>query len=157
MRLTDDEVYAFLDRGREGVLSTVGSDGYPYGTPVNYVRIGNRIYFHGSRTGEKADNISRCVKVCLTVVSAEGFEKTGPAGCNTTALYESVIVRGDVNLIDDHDKKKAVLTALLAKLTPVRVADGLDDEKVDATEVFEIVPVSATGKCRRPIPGNPRL
>ena len=28
---------------------------------------------------------------------------------------------------------------------------------VNSTEVFEIVPVSTTGKCRRPIPGNPRL
>ena len=35
--LTEEQMDALLDRARMGVISTIGEDGYPYGTPVNFV------------------------------------------------------------------------------------------------------------------------
>ena len=56
--LEQAEIEAILDKCKEGVLCTIGTDGYPYGTPVNYVRDGDRILFHGRKMGEKVDNLS---------------------------------------------------------------------------------------------------
>lgn len=152
--LNKSEVYTILDRSKEGVLSTIGKDGFPYGTPINFVRIGDEIYFHGRKMGEKVENIKACDKVCLTVMTLGGFEHCGPNGCNTTTIYESVIVRGTVFEVTDAGKKIDVLKATLAKLTPERVSDPMDEKTAGAAAIYCIKIDSATGKYHRPMAGN---
>ena len=50
-----------------GRMATVGRDGYPYITPVNFVYHGGDIYFHCAPEGEKLDNIARDSRVCFEV------------------------------------------------------------------------------------------
>jgi nitroimidazol reductase NimA-like FMN-containing flavoprotein (pyridoxamine 5'-phosphate oxidase superfamily) len=152
--LSDDEIYALLDRVKEGVLGTVGKDGYPYCIPVNFVRIGNKIYFHGRKSGEKNENMEACDKVCLTAMETGGFEITGPDGCNTTTVYESVIVRGTVKTIEDLDKKIAVLRAIIAKTVPERAGFPMKEERAAAAAVFEMSIETATGKYHKPMPDH---
>ena len=57
--LTKEQVYDLVDKSSYGVVSTIGEDGYPYGAPVNIVRIGDDFYFHGRKRGEKVFNIAR--------------------------------------------------------------------------------------------------
>lgn len=152
--LSDDEIYALLDRVKEGVLGTVGKDGYPYCIPVNFVRIGNKIYFHGRKSGEKNENMEACDKVCLTAMETGGFEITGPDGCNTTTVYESVIVRGTVRTIEDLDKKIAVLRAIIAKTVPERAGFPMKEERAAAAAVFEMSIETATGKYHKPMPDH---
>ncbi|MGN1045335.1 MAG: pyridoxamine 5'-phosphate oxidase family protein [Candidatus Methanomethylophilaceae archaeon] len=152
--LNKSEIYTVLDRTKEGVLSTVGKDGYPYGTPVNFVRIDDAIYFHGRKVGEKVDNIKACDKVCLTAMILGGFEHCGPDGCNTTSIYESVIVRGTVSEVTDTDEKIAALKATIAKLTPERVNDPMNKKLADVAAIYRIGIDSATGKYHRPMAGN---
>jgi hypothetical protein len=152
--LSDDEIYALLDRVKEGVLGTVGKDGYPYCIPINFVRIGNKIYFHGRKSGEKNENMEACDKVCLTAMETGGFEITGPDGCNTTTVYESVIVRGTVKTIEDLDKKIAVLRAIIAKTVPERAGFPMKEERAAAAAVFEMSIETATGKYHKPMPDH---
>ncbi len=56
---------AILSRCRVGRMASVGSDGYPYITPVNYVYLKEAIYFHCARAGEKLDNIGQDSRVSL--------------------------------------------------------------------------------------------
>ena len=144
-----DECYSLLDRVNEGVLSTIGKDGYPYSIPVNFVRIGDCIYFHGRGVGEKCDNIQSCEKVCFTVFDSKGFMNTGPNGCNTTTLYESAVIRGCASIVNDKGSKTDILKALLDKMVPGRSKDGMKDSMIDAAAVFRIDIVSITGKYRR--------
>jgi len=152
--LSDDKIYALLDRVKEGVLGTVGKDGYPYCIPINFVRIGNKIYFHGRKSGEKNENMEACDKVCLTAMETGGFEITGPDGCNTTTVYESVIVRGTVRTIEDLDKKIAVLRAIIAKTVPERAGFPMKEERAAAAAVFEMSIETATGKYHKPMPDH---
>ncbi len=152
--MEEDEVYALLDRCREGVLSTVGNDGYPYGTPVNYVRIGDSIYFHGRTEGEKVDNLSSCPRVCFTVMETGGFERTGPDSCNTSTVYESAIVRGTAEKVEDAAEKVRILKAMVERIVPGRAADGMNEKAAERTAVYAIRIESATGKYHRPLPGN---
>ena len=52
-----DDAINFLTEHEYGVLSTVGTDGQPYGVPLNYVYKDNCIYFHCALTGHKIENI----------------------------------------------------------------------------------------------------
>lgn len=152
--LTEEQMDALLDRARMGVISTIGEDGYPYGTPVNFVVMDGRIFFHGRKVGEKISNLKRDPRCCFTVVDEKGFERCGDGACDTTSLYESVIIRGKVSIIDDDDLKMRILRATVDKLTPERRMDEIDAKKVPPTGIFEIVPESRTGKYHSAEPGH---
>ncbi|MDO5861898.1 MAG: pyridoxamine 5'-phosphate oxidase family protein [Thermoplasmata archaeon] len=153
-QLSDDEITALLDRAPSAVISTIGEDGYPYGTPINFVRMDGRIFFHGRKVGEKVGNLKRDPRCCLTVVEESGFERCGDGACDTTTLYESVIVRGKVSVVEDPELKAKVLRATVDKLTPARRMDGIDAKKVPPTGIYEIIPESVTGKYHRPMAGH---
>ena len=102
-----------------GTLSTIGSDGYPYGVPLNYAYKDNAIYFHCATEGHKLDNIVENSKVSLCVV---GDTELIPEKFSTK--YESVIVFGRANLVTDDNEKKAALLILIEKYAPDYTESG---------------------------------
>ena len=151
-QLKDNEIADLLDRCDVGAISTIGEDGYPYSTPVNFVQIDGIVYIHGRRLGEKMDNIKRDPRVCFTAWERIGYEHCGVAACDTTTVYESVVIKGDVEMVDDDEGKARVLLAIVEKLVPGKT--GMDMKKVPPTAVYRIKPVSVTGKFHRPMDGN---
>ncbi|GAA0178813.1 hypothetical protein SH2C18_18010 [Clostridium sediminicola] len=83
------ESQEILKKGEYGVLSTISLNGYPYGTPLNYVYSDGCIYFHSAEDGQKIQNINHNCKVSFSVV---GDVKLVPEKFSTK--YESVIVFG---------------------------------------------------------------
>ena len=152
--LSEEQMDALMERARYGVISTIGEDGYPYGTPVNFVVLDGRIFFHGRKVGEKVSNLKRDPRCGFTVVEEQGFERCDDGACNTTSLYECVIIRGKVRTIEDDAEKMRILRATVDKLTPERKADEIDAKKVPPTGIFEIVPESRTGKYHSAEPGH---
>ncbi len=61
--LSKEESVKVLIKGKEGILSTIGENGYPYGVAVNYVYHNGCIYFHCANNGYKLDNIKNTNKV----------------------------------------------------------------------------------------------
>lgn len=152
--MSREESEALLARNGEGVLSTNGGDGYPYGTPVNYILMDGAVYFHGRPAGEKVDNMARDPKVCLTVTESGGFEITGDKACNATTVYESVIVRGRAAAIESDEEKARVLRALAERLVPEKRGAEMPMASVMRTAVYRIDIDSITGKYRRPMAGH---
>ena len=148
-RMADEQIVSFLEGHHEGVLSTNGSDGYPYGVPVNYVYIDGRIFIHGGLKGEKIGNIVEDSHCCFTVMDSKGFEVTGDYACNVTTVYESVIVRGDATVIDDVEEKEKILRTLVTSVVSEKKDDPMPLQKVDSTAVIRIDPVSVTGKTHQ--------
>lgn len=67
--LSTEEAQSILERNRYGVLSVICENGYPYGIPIHYVMLDDKIYFHStSDGGMKADAMEKCPKVCFTVI-----------------------------------------------------------------------------------------
>lgn len=151
-QMTDSEVSNLLDRMDVGAISTIGEDGFPYTVPVNHVVVDGMVYIHGRRLGEKMDNLKRDARVCFTVWDRKGYEDCGELACDTTTVYECVVVRGHVEFIDDDETKSKVLLALVDKLAPGK--KGMDAKKVPPTAVYRIVPETVTGKYHRPMSGN---
>ena len=153
-QLSKEECYALIDRCEYGVLASNGPDGYPYGAPVNIVRVGDEICFHGHTKGDKVENLQRDSKVCLTVLWENGYEDLGDDPCNTCTIYESVIVKGDVRRVEDPAEKEAILRALVKRLTPEKGDMPMPEAMLKVTDVYAIGIKDMTGKYHRPEPGN---
>jgi uncharacterized protein len=114
---------AILRRGTIGRLATLGGDGYPYVTPVNYVYLDGSIYFHCARAGEKLDNIRRDPRVCFTVDIPLAYLDLGyygdhPEPCLVHQFYHCVIIRGRAEVVGGADEKVRALNALVAAHEP---------------------------------------
>ncbi len=57
------ELERILAAATIGRMASIGKDGYPYITPVNFVYDQGCIYFHCALKGEKLDNIARNARV----------------------------------------------------------------------------------------------
>ncbi len=67
-KISTDEAIDLLKKCEYGVLSTVDSDGQPYGIPLSYVYKDDCIYFHCARVGYKLENIKDNPRVSFCVV-----------------------------------------------------------------------------------------
>jgi nitroimidazol reductase NimA-like FMN-containing flavoprotein (pyridoxamine 5'-phosphate oxidase superfamily) len=113
-----DEIKQLLKKCRVGRLATLGEDGYPYVTPLNYVYFKETVYFHCALKGEKLTNISRHEKVGFEVdiplaYLDTNYDKSMPP-CEVGQFYQSVVIRGRAEIVDHMEEKIAALNALMA-------------------------------------------
>ena len=118
------EIRRILSTATIGRLATLGADGFPYITPVNYVHTNECIYFHCALKGEKLDNIARDDRVCFQVDIPLAYIDLGyhPDGgaCSLHQLYHCVIIRGRARVVPDGQLKTTALNALVAAHEPDR-------------------------------------
>jgi uncharacterized protein len=118
--MNEEETLSILKRGEYGILATVDQNGQPYGVPLNYVFLDNCIYYHGTQEGgSKHNNILNNDKVSFTIV---GTTKVLPDKFST--LYESVIVFGEANLVNDKKEKSKAFKEFIKKYSPQFITEG---------------------------------
>jgi nitroimidazol reductase NimA-like FMN-containing flavoprotein (pyridoxamine 5'-phosphate oxidase superfamily) len=134
-----------LIRGENGVLSTVGADGQPYGVPLSYVYQNGCIYFHCALEGHKLDNMAENPKVSFCVV---GRTRILPDRFATD--YESVVAFGGASEVRGGERLSALL-GLLEKYSPAYIEEGKRyiDQKEKVTRVMKIEIGHISGKARR--------
>lgn len=95
--LSDEECIRLLKTEKRGTLAVIGDGGYPYALPINfyYDQAENKIFFHCSREGHKADAMNNCDKVCFTAHDA------GEQRGDWSYYVKSVIVFGRVKPVGD--------------------------------------------------------
>jgi nitroimidazol reductase NimA-like FMN-containing flavoprotein (pyridoxamine 5'-phosphate oxidase superfamily) len=154
------EIDRILSMTNIGRMATIGEDGYPYITPVNFVKVDERFYFHCAIKGEKLDNIERDPRVCFEVdvplalvdsgllAGLEECAREEVPVCHMNQLHYSVIVRGKAAVVTDDDVKTAVLNALVHKHEPDLQFEPItrDLEAYEACHVVEITPESVTAR-----------
>jgi len=111
------EIEKILKRARIGRLATIGVDGFPYITPVNYVWHNGHIYFHSAHEGEKIENIRKDARVCFEVdiplaYLGLAYDPSRPT-CHVHQFYHCVIIRGRAEFVTDAAEKVAALNALV--------------------------------------------
>lgn len=123
-----------LQCGEYGVLSTVGSDGFPYGVPLNYVFDGEKIYCHCAlNVGHKQENLQYCNKISFCVVASSAIVKE-----KFTSKFASAVVFGTAK--KTVGKKQYALEKLVQKYSPEFTEQGMDEIKnaIAHTDIFEI-------------------
>jgi nitroimidazol reductase NimA-like FMN-containing flavoprotein (pyridoxamine 5'-phosphate oxidase superfamily) len=144
--ITDrDEMESLLQETLVGCLATVGPDGSPYITPLNFVYHQGKIYFHCAFEGRKMDSIKANPRVCFEVHELIKIVHVQRA-CDFSTRYRSVLVFGHARSLPDVDEKVAILTALGEKYAGGRAVEPPTPKEARGTEVIEITIEEMTGK-----------
>ena len=145
-RLDDAAAMALLKRGEYGILSTSDKHNRPYGIPVNYVVMDENIFFHCAVEGQKLENITANTGVSFCVVG-----KTELIPEKFSTRYESVVVSGKADIIENKMLKKSALRALVAKYAPDHTAAGNTyiDKLMDQTAVVRVSIEYLAGKATK--------
>ena len=145
--MAQEDSEKLLERAKDGVLSTNGEDGYPYGVPVNFVYKDGCIYIHGLNAGEKLANIKADPRVCFTVYDFKSLLTEGyDIVCLIDAAYESVVVKGTGAMVEDMEEKSAVLKQFVAKYAPHQKDMAMPEERIKGVGLLKITPDVITGK-----------
>lgn len=141
--LSKEDTIKVLKEGREGVLSTISENGYPYGIAVNYVYHNNCIYFHCANKGHKLDNISQNNKVSFFVNSNITIIPQ-----DFTTHYKSAVVFGRAFITTDDEKRDAII-AIGEKYSHPHMEEGLKyiDKAINTLTIVKIEIDHLTGKC----------
>jgi len=139
-----EECIELLKNERRSVLSVIGDDGYPYGTPMNhfYNEDDGCIYFHCGKVGHRLDALRACPKASLSVTDA-GTAEEG----NWALRVKSVIVFGRVEIIDDQALIADIVRRLCYKFTSdEEYINGEFLRSAKATLLLKLVPEHICGK-----------
>jgi uncharacterized protein len=139
------EAEELLLNSEYGILSTVGTDGQPYGVPLSYTYKNNCIYFHCAIDGHKIENIENNHRVSFCVV---GETKVLPEEFATE--YESAVAFGVASEIQGVERQNALLW-FLKKYSPAHIDKGEKyiDQKDKVTKVIKIEIDHISGKARK--------
>ncbi len=149
-------IHAILDQAEYGTLAV--SDGVtPYAAPVNFVRIGEDIYFHGAMSNRKMKALRDNPQVSFSVVEsyaiiASFFSSTEGSACPATHFFKSVSINGRASLVESREEKAAMFAALMEKLQQEGGYKPFTDEGYDkvlkVTAVVKITPESTRAKFK---------
>ncbi len=124
--ISESAAKALLKSARRGVLAMTDGDSYPYAVPINYLysEEENKIYFHGSKAGYKAELLAKNEKVCFTVCGEETIkdEQWAP-------YLRSAVVFGRCRVISDRAAADEILRKFAGKYYP---DEALIEEEIAA-------------------------
>lgn len=114
-QLPRDECIELLKSETRGVLSVIGDEGYPYGSPLNhfYNEDDGCIYFHcGRQQSHRLDSLRQNDKVSFCLFD-KGVRKDG----DWVYIVKSVIIFGRMEIIDNKEIMIDITTKLSRKFT----------------------------------------
>lgn len=166
--MSKDFAVQLIDASRYGVLSIVDVDGLPYGIPLSIVRKDHCLYFHSAKAGKKVGAFTDGKVVCATFVGrthipelyteeeltdllADETKGTLLARRVFTTEYESAIVFGRINLVEDVAEKIEALRLVCQKYTPTKMPyfDLAIKSSLLAVNVYRIDIEQITAKRKR--------
>ncbi len=115
-------IYDVLDKAEYGTLALC-MDNKPYAVPLNFVRIGEDIYFHGAIKNKKMKMLEQNPLVSFSVVENYAlidsyFSSTEGLACPATQFFKSVSIDGVVEVLESREVTAKVFEALMQKLQP---------------------------------------
>ena len=153
-RAKDDEwIKQFLNTAPFAAIATLhGEQPFINNNIFVYDESENCIYFHTSKEGRLRYNITENTKVCL---SAAEMGRLLPAdvALEFSVEYKSVVVFGNVEVIEDEEKAKSALQKLMDKYfpnhKPGRDYREIISEEIKRTAVYKINIESMSGKEKK--------
>jgi len=119
-------------------------DGEPYLLPFNYGYRENSIYIHSAKAGRKIDALSLNPRVCFEVEQQADLVK-GPAACNWSTLYRSVVGYGNMEIITDYQQKQKGLEIIMSQHGAPDLT-GFKEKNVNSLVILKLTIDSMTGK-----------
>ncbi len=142
-----EEAFALevLEHCEYATMATVDGKGMPYCVPLSPVLVGKTIYFHCALEGKKLENIKAHPQVC---VSAVGRTKRVPE--DLTMEFESAIVFGECQLVEEEEEKIMALMAICEKYAKSHLHQAKEaiERSLSRTGILKVEIESISGKAK---------
>jgi nitroimidazol reductase NimA-like FMN-containing flavoprotein (pyridoxamine 5'-phosphate oxidase superfamily) len=141
-------VYRILD---EAFVCAVGFvvDGQPFVVPTNYVRVGDKIFLHGSTASRLMKTLASGAPFCLSVTLLDGIVFS-PTATGHSVNYRSVVVMGKAEVVEGAEAKLAAMRDFVEYVIPGRweTVRAPSEQELKATMVLAVPLVEASAKVR---------
>lgn len=111
--LSNEKCIDILNKNTSGVLALCGNQMEPYALPISYVYENHKIYFHCAKSGYKLDLIQENNQVSFCVIDQDVIVPE-----KYTTYFRSVIVFGNIHMLEDDDEKQHAIETLAIKYSP---------------------------------------
>jgi len=139
-----------------GTLAICAND-KPYSVPINFVPMGEDIYFHGAKSGRKMQILKANPHASFSVVESHSvipsyFSSHDQLACPATHFYKSIMIEGEIVIVEEYEEKVQALSALMQKLQPEGKYKPLSKEVykkfINATVVYKLIPKERRAKYK---------
>jgi nitroimidazol reductase NimA-like FMN-containing flavoprotein (pyridoxamine 5'-phosphate oxidase superfamily) len=143
-----ESIYGILDEAFVCQVAFI-VEGLPYVVPTNYVRVGDKLFLHGSTAGRLMRTLATGAPFCLSVTLLDGIV-LAPTATGHSVNYRSVVVMGKAEQIHDPQAKLAAMRDFVEYVIRGRWADvhPPTDQELEATMVLAVPLVEASAKVR---------
>jgi uncharacterized protein len=83
-------------------------DGLPFLVPTNYVRVGDKLFLHGSTASRLMKTLASGAPFCLSVTLLDGIV-CAPSATGHSVNYRSVVVMGKAEPVEGQTAKRAAM------------------------------------------------
>jgi uncharacterized protein len=142
-----ETIHRILDEALICHVGFVDPEGQPIVIPTIHARVGERIVFHGARSGRLLQAMAGKISVTVTLVDGLVLARSL---FHHSMNYRSVVVFGVAEEITDPDEKRLCLHGIVNHVAPGRlqVARGVSDKELHATRVMALALDEASAKIR---------
>src|ERR1700719_855722 len=143
-----ETIYNILD---QAFVCHVGfiADGMPVVVPTNYVRVGDKLYLHGSTASRLMKTLGSGTPFCLSVTLLDGIVFS-PTATGHSVNYRSVVVMAKAEQILDPQETLAAMRDFVEYVIRGRWAEVRPptEQELKATMVLSVPLVEASAKVR---------
>jgi nitroimidazol reductase NimA-like FMN-containing flavoprotein (pyridoxamine 5'-phosphate oxidase superfamily) len=141
-------IYSILD---EAFVCHVGfiADGMPFVVPTNYVRVGDKLFLHGSVASRLMKTLGSGAPFCLSVTLLDGIV-CAPTATGHSVNYRSVVVMGKAEQVEGEAAKRAAMRDFVEYVIRGRWATvhPPTEQELKGTMVLAVPLVEASAKVR---------
>lgn len=141
-------VYDILDQAFVCHVAFI-ADGMPFVLPTNYVRVGDKLYLHGSPGSRLMKTLSSGEPFTLSVTLLDGIVFS-PTAMGHSVNYRSVVVIGKAEIVEGHEAKLQAMRDFVEYVLRGRWATVRPptEKEIAATVVLAVPLVEASAKVR---------
>jgi len=141
-------IYRILD---EAFVCHVGFivDGMPFVVPTNYVRVGDKLFLHGSVASRLMKTLGSGAPFCLSVTLLDGIV-CSPTATGHSVNYRSVVVMGKAEPVEGETAKREAMRDFVEHVIRGRWATVRppSEQELKGTMVLAVPLVEASAKVR---------
>ena len=141
-------IYSILDEAFVCHVAFI-SDGLPIVVPTNYVRVGDKLFLHGSTASRLMKTLGSGAPFCLSVTLLDGIV-CSPTATGHSVNYRSVVVMGKAQPVEGEPAKLAAMRDFVEYVIRGRWATVRppSEQELKGTMVLAVPLVEASAKVR---------
>jgi uncharacterized protein len=141
-------IYSILDEAFVCHVAFI-ADGLPIVVPTNYVRVGDKLFLHGSVASRLMKTLASGAPFCLSVTLLDGIV-CAPSATGHSVNYRSVVVMGKAERVEGEAAKLAAMRDFVEYVIRGRWATVRPptEQELKGTMVVSVPLVEASAKVR---------